>query len=105
MTSKASPISGRAIWFRPGHVKVTLNAEHRRAYLRLYGMYFPLSDVPSLKDHDFDGRAIRMTRRQLATLNRNFRDLNSTTDTIPVSPFREQEDALTTASHEMQFLS
>jgi hypothetical protein len=105
VTSKVSPVSGRAIWYRPGHVKVTLNAEHRRAYLRLYGMYFPLSDVPALKDHDFDGRAIRMTRRQLAALNRNLQDLSSTTDTNPVSPFREQEDALTTASHEMQFLS
>lgn len=99
------PIVGQSGRFPPGHVAITLNAEHRRAYLRLYGTSFPLADVPALKDNDFDGRSIKMSRPQLAALNRRFRALADVPDPGPAGVYRNQGQALAKHFKEMQFLS
>ena len=99
------PIIGHSVRFPPGHVSITLSAEHRRAYLRLYGTYFPLADMPALKDRDFDGRSIKMSRPQLAALNRRFRALADEADPGPPGAFRDQEQSLAKHFKEMQFLS
>lgn len=99
------PIIGRGVLFPPGHVSITLNADHRRAYLLLYGSAFPLGDVPALKDHDFDGRSIKMSRPQLAALNRRFRALQEEADPGPPGAFRDQERFLSKHFKEMQSLS
>ena len=100
-----SPIIGRPVWFPRGYVSITLNAEHRREYRRLYGMYFPLPDVPALKDRDFDGRSITMSARELASLNHLFHDLAYVSDAGPPGTFRDQERSLTKTSGQAQFLS
>ena len=99
------PIVGEGVRFPPGHVTIKLNADHRRAYRRLYGNYFPLADVPALKDRDFDGRSVKMSRRQLAALNRRFRALSEGADAGPPGAFRAQEQSLEKHFSEMQFLS
>ena len=99
------PIVGQNVRFPPGHVAIRLNADHRRAYLRLYGNYFPLADVPALKDRDFDGRSVRMSRSQLAALNRRFRALVDEADAGPPGGFRDQEQSLEKHFKQMQSLS
>ena len=98
-------IVGEAMFFRPGHVRITLNAEHRRAYRRLYGQSFPLADVPAIKNRDFDGRSITMTRRDLTALNQLFRTLVKEADLKPRDAFGDQGHSLTAHFKEMQFLS
>jgi hypothetical protein len=104
-TVSVEPIIGERVLFPPGRVRVTLDAGHRRAYLLLYGQTFPLSDVPPLKDHDFDGRPITMRTGELAALNRRFRALALDGDPGPPGTFRDQEQSLTETSGQMQFLS
>jgi hypothetical protein len=99
------PIVGRGVLFPPGHVRIALSAQHRRAYLLLYGLSFPLADVPALKDRDFDGRSITMSRPQLAALNRNFADLAGELDLGPPGASRDQQRLLTKRFRELQFLS
>ena len=99
------PIVGRRVLFPPGQVRITLTPEHLRAYLRLYGLSFPLSDVPALKDHDFDGRSITMTRPQLAALNGKFRELSVPSGQESPGAFGQQERQLAQTSKRMQFLS
>jgi hypothetical protein len=101
----ADSIVGHSVLFPPGQVSITLNQEHRRAYLRLYGATFPLANIPALKDHDFNGRSIKMSRPQLAVLNRRFLALKEEADPGPPGAFRDQERSLTKHFREMQFLS
>ena len=98
-------ITGRRLPFPPGHVRVTLNEEHRRGYLRLYALAFPLADVPALKDRDFDGRSITMTRSQLAALNSKLRALSSVASPVPTSAYGRQDHDLSRHFKKMQFLS
>lgn len=98
-------IVGRRVLFPPGRVRIVLNEEHRRAYLLLYGELFPLTDVPALKDRDFDGRLITMRPSELAALNRRFRALGNLPDSGAPGPFRDQERSCTGTSRKMQFLS
>ena len=72
---------------------------------RLYGTYFPLTDVPALKDDDLDGRSVRMSKRQLAALNRRFLALADVADPGPPGTFRDQEQSLEKNAKAMQFLS
>jgi hypothetical protein len=99
------PIIGHSVRFPPGQVRITLNADHRRAYLRLFGAYFPLTDVPALKDDDFDGRSIRMSKPELAALNRRFLTLADVAEPGPPGVFRDQEQSLEKNAKAMQFLS
>jgi len=102
---EVEPISGKQVFFPPGRVAIRLDEGHRRAYNRLYGLFFPLAGVPALKDDDFDGHALKFTRRQLAALNRAFASLGQKAEPGVHGAFGEQEHALTERSKEMQFLS
>ena len=99
------PIKGKRVLFSPRHVAIRLDEAHRRAYRRLFGLLFPLADVPALKDHDFDGRSIKVTRPQLAALNRAFGSLNHAARPGMHDAFDGQERALTNTSKRIQFLS
>lgn len=98
-------ITGRRVLFPPGHVRVTLNAEHRRGYLGLYALAFPLADVPALKDRDFDGRSITMTRPQLAALNSRLRARTQVAVPAATSAFGRQDQQFASHFKKMQFLS
>lgn len=97
------PIVGKRIFFPPGHVAICLDDGHRRAYLRLYGLSWPLPGVPELKDRDFDGRTIKLTRSQLAALNLAFLSPRDHARTGRRSAFEAQEQFLTKHFKEMQF--
>ena len=99
------PIVGKPALFPPGHVTIQLGPQHRRAYLRLWGLSFPLSGVPALKDRDFDGRRIKLTQPQLAALNRAFASLRARSRPETGSAFEAQEQSSRSTSREMQFLS
>lgn len=99
------PIIGKRILFPPSQLAIRLDEGHRRAYRRLSGLVFPLAGVPALKDHDFDGRSLKLTRRQLATLNRAFSSLNRPAEPGMQGAFEEQEQWLSDHFKEMQLLS
>ncbi len=66
-------IGGSRVRFPPGRVGVRLDERHRAAYRRLYGQYATvLSDLPVLRDGDFDGRLLKLKPGQLKALNRAF---------------------------------
>jgi hypothetical protein len=98
-------IVGQRLSWRPGHVRIALDDGYRRAYLLLYGASFPLDDVPALKDRDFDGRPITMSRNELAALNRRLQALRHVPDGGPPGTFRDQERSFTDTSRKTQFLS
>lgn len=99
------PIVGESVRFRPGHVRITLTKQDRKAYLLLYGDNFPLADVPALNDRDFDGRSMVMSRPQLAALNRKFAALADEPGPRSPGAFGNQERLLTKRFRELQFLS
>ena len=102
---EVEPITGKRVLFPPGRVAIRLDEGHRRAYRRLYGLLFPLAGVPALNDHDFDGRALKLTRRELAALNLAFASLEHHASPGVRSAFGDQEQALTKHFKEMEFLS
>ena len=102
---EVSPITGMPARFRRGHVSVRLDDAHRHAYRRLYGLAFPLVDVPALEHRDFDGRSITLSRTQLGALNRAFATLNHDAMTHARDAAGDQELLLTQHFKEMQFLS
>ncbi len=103
--SAVEPIIGKRVLFPPGHVAIRLDERHRRAYRRLYGLFFPLADAPTLKDDAFDGRSIHVTRTQLAALNRLFATLDRSATPRRRDAFGGQEESLIHQFREMQFLS
>lgn len=98
-------IVGQRHPWRFGHVRVALDQGHRRAYMLLYGEAFPLDDVPALKDRDFDGGPITMSRRELAALNRRLQALRHVPDQGSAGTFRDQERSFTQTSRKAQFLA
>ena len=99
------PIVGKRVLFRPGHVAIRLDEPHHRAYHRLYGLSFPLPDVPALDDQCFDGRSMNVTRPQLAALNRAFATLDGHAAPLMRGAFGDQEQTLTRQFKKTQFLS
>lgn len=99
------PIVGAPLRFPPGRVAVRLEEGHRLAYRRLYQHYQSvLAGLPVLRDRDFDGRAVRMTARELAALNRALAGLEAPVD-APQDPFEAQEQVRTRLFKRLQFLS
>jgi hypothetical protein len=100
------PITGTPARFPPGHVAIRLDEGHRQAYRRLYGAYETnLSGMPVLRERDFDGRSVKVTRVQLAALNAAFASLDAATDGAVSSPFEAQERGRTRLFKKTQFLS
>lgn len=99
------PLIAQRVLFRRDQVHTTLNEEHRQAYRRLYGESFPLADVPALKDHDFDGRCIRMSASQFAALNRRLGVPGELSHPRRTSAFDNQDRLLAEHAKKIQFLS
>jgi len=99
-----TPIEGKPARFPPGRLEIRLDERHRLAYRRLYQHYRSfLSDMPVLRERAFDGRAIKVTPKQLAALNAAFASLNE--DERGNSVFGAQEAATTKLFKRTQFLS
>ena len=67
------PITGKPLRFPPGRVEIKLDQRHRSAYRALYARYQSYNaGLPILRERDFDGRAVKVTREELAALNAAF---------------------------------
>lgn len=67
------PIESKPVRFPPGRVEVRLNLQHRSAYRALYARYQSiLAGLPVLRERDFDGRTVKVTRQELEALRHAF---------------------------------
>jgi hypothetical protein len=99
------PIEGKPVRFPPGKVEIRLGPEHRRAYRRLYNHYQSIvAGLPVLRERDFDGRAVRVSRAQLDALNRAFAKLQAT-PAGDSTAFGAQDHARRRLFKRLQFLS
>src|SRR5438552_13216567 len=98
------PIEGKPVRFPPGRLEIRLDERHRLAYRRLYQHYRSfLSEMPVLRERDFDGRPIRVTPAQLEALNAAFASLS--VHEPGSGAFGAQEAATTSLFKKTQFLS
>ena len=98
-------IQGGAVRIPPGRVAIRLNERHRSAYRRLYAAYGTILDgLPVLRDRDFDGRSVKVSKAQLEALNEAFAKLNAEAAT-PGSVFEAQEAGRTRLFKRLQYLS
>jgi hypothetical protein len=99
------PLAGKPVHIPPGHVEVRLGPGHQRAYRALYARYRTIIDgVPTLRDRDFDGRAVKITSAQLEALNRAFASISGPSGE-PSGAFDAQERQKTHLFKRLQFLS
>jgi hypothetical protein len=99
-----APIEGKPVRFPPGRLEIRLDEGHRFAYRRLYQHYRSfLSEMPVLRERDFDGRPIKVTTAQLEALNAAFASLS--VQERGTSVFGAQEAATTRLFKKTQFLS
>jgi hypothetical protein len=105
-TMQVEPVEGKPLRFPPGRVRVHLTGQHRSAYRRLYASYCTiLEGLPVLRDRDFDGRAVQLTRAELDALNRAFASLADPPSRDTGTPFETQELSRTTLFKRLQYLS
>jgi hypothetical protein len=98
------PIEGKPLRFPPGRFEIRLDDRHRQAYRRLYQRYRSfLTSMPVLRERDFDGRRLSVTRKELDALNSAFASLSLRSDSASV--FGRQEEATTRLFKKTQFLS
>ena len=99
------PLQAKSSW-RPGRVSVRLGAEHRRAYEVLYSQYRPIFDsLPTLRERDFDGGTVSMTKARFEALNRAFASLATPPQPATDGPFAGQERTKLQLSKRLQHLS
>ncbi|HZP56608.1 MAG TPA: hypothetical protein VFC53_03525 [Dehalococcoidia bacterium] len=99
------PLEGKPVRFPPGRVSVRLDERYRLPYRRLYRRYRTiLTDMPVLRDRDFDGRPVKLTPRQLAALNQALLSVNGTAGAV-ATVFDAQEREKTRLFKRTQFLS
>jgi hypothetical protein len=100
------PLQGSDVRFPPGRVRVRLDEAYRWPYRRLYNGYRAgLDGLPVLRDRDFDGRAVLMTRGQLEALNRALASLAAPPARRTNAPYEAQEDTKKRLFKRLQFLS
>jgi hypothetical protein len=100
------PVAGKPLRFPPGHVAIRLDERHRSAYRRLYARYRTIIDgLPVLRDRDFDGRALKVTKAQLEALNRAFATIDAGAPKQTGSVFEAQEAGRTGLFKRLQYLS
>jgi hypothetical protein len=100
------PIERKSTGLRPGRVTVRLGPEHRKAYEALYGQYRTIFDsLPVLRERDFDGRAVSMTKARLEVLSRALASLGTPEEPASASPFEAQDRARRRLFKRLQFLS
>ncbi len=103
---QAGPVVGKPVKFPPRRVEIRLTPEHRSAYRRLYAAYRTILDgLPVLRDHDFDGRAVKMTPKQLEALNQAFTKLAPAERSAGEGVFGAQEAQITGLFKRLQHLS
>lgn len=99
-------VEGKPVRFPPGRVAVRLDAKHWRAYRTLYARYLTvLGGLPVLREHDFDGRPVKMTAKELEALNRAFAALASEVEAVAGAAFEAQERAKNRLFKRLQYLS
>jgi hypothetical protein len=104
MRMDIAPIEGKPVRFPPGRREIRLDERHRLAYRRLYQHYRSfLSEMPVLRERDFDGRRIKVSQKQLEALNAAFASVNEHEPGKGV--FDAQEAATTKLVKKTQFLS
>lgn len=100
------PVSGKRLRFPPGHVEIRLNEDHERAYRALYARYRTVIDgLPVLRERDFDGRPVKVTRAQLDALNRAFASLGEVAKPRTATAFAQQEQTKNRLFKKLQYLS
>ena len=105
MLREFEPIIGTPVRFPPGRVAIRLSEDHRSAYRRLYARYCTILDgLPVLRDRDFDGRLVKVSRAQLDALNRAFSSLDQPPAAETGTPFEAQEHAKNRLYRKTQYL-
>jgi len=100
------PLVGVPVRFPPGQVAVRLDDRHRRAYRDIYATYrSTFSDLPVIRDRDFDGRPLKLSRRSLNALNRAFASFAGAPGRRTGSAFEAQERDRSGLFRRTQFLS
>lgn len=100
------PIEAKSGGLRPGRVTIRLDAEHRRAYEVLYSQYRTIFDsLPVLRERDFDGRPVTVTKAQFEALQQAFASLAAPEQAASDSPFARQAQAKQRLFKRLQHLS
>ena len=101
------PLVGVPVRFPPGHVAVRLDEGHRHAYRQIYATYRSnFGDLPVLRDRDFSGSPVKLSRRALSALNRAFSSFASEGQGSRTgSAFEAQERDRSDLFRRTQFLS
>jgi len=100
------PIEGKPVLFPPGNVAVRLNREHLKAYRRAYARAATdLSGLPALRESDFDGREVKMSRSELQRLNEALARYGRPPDMETHSAFEGQERYKTALFKRLLYLS
>lgn len=98
-------MTARAVRFPPGRASVRLGPEHRQVYRSLYARYRTLLDgLPVLRDRDFDGRTVQMTKAEFAALDRAFA-VDAEPEPREDGAFASQERAKSRLFKKVQYLS
>jgi hypothetical protein len=100
------PVEGTPVPFPPGRVAVRLDERYRFPYRQLYDRFRTVIDgLPVLRERDFDGRRVIMTRAGLDALNRGLASLNAQPRPATGTPFERQERAKERLFKRAQYLS
>lgn len=106
MPMEIPPLEAKSRGLRPGRVAIRLGEEHRKAYEVLYSQYRTIFDsLPVLRERDFDGRAVSLTKTQLDALNGAFASLAKPDESATDSPFEVQDRAKRRLFKRLQYLS
>jgi len=100
------PIEGKAVRFPPGKVAITLGKDRLMDYRRLYARSSTdLAGLPKLRERDFDGRTVTISRSELDALNATLTRLHTPAPHRTGSVFEAQERFKTRLYKRTQFLS
>jgi hypothetical protein len=99
-------IQGQPVRFPPGKVAIKLKPELWLPYKRLYARAgTSLSRLPRLRERDFDGRTVKITPTELASLNRGLARLQAPRKRETGTVFEAQEQGKTRLFKRPQYLS
>jgi hypothetical protein len=100
------PIEGKPVRFPPGKVAVQLGKDRLMDYRRLYARSgTDLAGLPKLRERDFDGRTITISRSELDALNDALARLHTPRPRETGSVFEAQERFKARLYKRTQFLS
>jgi len=100
------PIQGRPLRFPPGRVEIHLGPDRLLEYKRLYALSSTdLAGLPKLRDRDFDGRAVSVSKRELDALNAALVRLHAPSPRDTGSVFEAQEQTRTRLIKRTLYLS